>query len=284
MYGFSRSIIQKYLHDSNGNKILVNSRKKKAHYLIKAGDRIEVWISEVKESQLEPKDIQLHILYEDDDLIVINKQPGIPVHPSYGHKNETIVNALLHYIGGSGSLSNIGGVKRPGIVHRLDKDTSGVLLIAKNNFSHTQISKEFSEKRVKKIYEAIVKGIISPKEGIIDKSIKRSTRNRKKFTAAEQGKEAVTYYETIDCKNETTWVRFRPKTGRTHQIRLHAASIGHPIIGDALYARKSLPVKYLALFAKELTITHPRTGKSITFRAPYPKHFLELGALLGYSF
>lgn len=225
----------------------------------------------------------LQVIHEDDDILVINKPPGIPTHPSYGHDNDTVVNALLYYFKESGSLSTIGGENRPGIVHRLDKDTAGVLLVAKNNASHNRISKDFAERKVEKLYEAIVKGVLIPKKGTIERPIRRSERNRKKFGTGEGGKLAVTAYEAIDSKNDTTWVRFRPKTGRTHQIRVHTASIGHPIVGDALYARKSSPVEYMALVAKELEITHPSSGKRMRFTAPYPKHFLALGEILGYN-
>lgn len=222
-------------------------------------------------------------MFEDDDILILNKPAGIPVHPAPGHEKDTIVNALLFHFKEKGTLSNIGGVNRPGIIHRLDKDTAGVLLIAKNNFSHAYISREFAGRKIEKVYEAIVKGVIFPAEGVIDKPIGRHPKNRKKFTVIEDGREAITLYKTLDSKNETTLVRFIPKTGRTHQIRVHAANIGHPIIGDPLYARKSHPVKYIALFAKEITITHPRTEKPISFKAPYPKHFMELAEILGYD-
>ncbi|UCB45980.1 MAG: RluA family pseudouridine synthase [Spirochaetota bacterium] len=280
--GLSRSVIQKYI-EGDANLILVNSQKKKAHYRIKEGDLIEVQIPEPSKTDLTPLAIQLDILFEDDDILVINKPPGIPTHPSAGHKNDTLVNALIHYFGNTQNLSNIGGELRPGIVHRLDKDTAGVLLIAKNNITHTQISDAFAKKEVEKIYDAIVKGVIIPKEGTIERSIKRSERNRKKFRTGENGKSAVTHYHVIDSKSDTTWVQFFPKTGRTHQLRVHAASMGHPIIGDPLYARKSHPVEFMALFAKELEITHPSTQERMKFKAPYPKHFIELGKTLGYN-
>ena len=176
--GLSRSLIQKYIEEDK-ELILVNSQKKKAHYHIKKGDIIEVQIPEPRETDLIPLDISLDILYEDEDILVINKPPGVPTHPSAGHESDTLVNALLHYFGNTHNLSNIGGELRPGIVHRLDKDTAGVLLVAKNNLSHTRISKEFAKKEVEKIYEAIVKGVIIPKEGVIEQSIRRSERNRK---------------------------------------------------------------------------------------------------------
>jgi 23S rRNA pseudouridine1911/1915/1917 synthase len=278
----SRSLIQRYIEQGE-DLVLVNSGKKKSHYIMKKGDTVEVQIPEPKLPSLLPMQLKLEVLHEDEDILVINKPPGIPTHPSYGHENDTIVNALLAYFGDSGILSTIGGERRPGIVHRLDKDTAGVLLVAKNDTAHTRISREFAQKGVEKVYEAIVKGVVIPKAGTIEYPIRRSERNRKKFRTGEDGKHAVTLYDVIESIHETTWVRFRPETGRTHQIRVHAASIGHPILGDPLYARRASPVKYMALFAKELEITHPTAGKRMRFTAPYPEHFIELGEILGYN-
>jgi 23S rRNA pseudouridine1911/1915/1917 synthase len=156
-------------------------------------------------------------------------------------------------------------------------------LIAKNDSAHDRIARDFSERRVEKKYEAIVKGVLHPPEGFIDYPVSRSSKHRKKFTVSESGRMAVTVYSTIESKNETTWVQLRPKTGRTHQIRVHMTHLGHPIIGDQLYARKSYQARFIALFAKELRINHPRTGNSMTFTAPYPPHFIELGTRLGYT-
>lgn len=234
-------------------------------------------------SPLLPLDLKLDVVYEDEDVLVINKPAGVPVHPSHGHENDTIVNALLSYFGGVGSLSSIGGERRPGIVHRLDKDTSGLLIIAKNNGAHTRICEEFAQKEIEKVYEAIVKGDVLPKKGLIERPIKRSERNRKKFITGENGRRALTAYEAIESRGGTTWIRFMPATGRTHQIRVHAASIGHPIVGDTLYARKSSPVEFMALVAKQIEITHPTTGKRMRFSAPYPPHFVTLCEILGYE-
>ena len=214
---------------------------------------------------------------------MINKQPGIPVHPSPGHESDTIVNALLHYFGKSGTLSDIGGELRPGIVHRLDKDTSGVLLVAKNNRAHEKISLSFAERRVSKTYEAFVKGIVQPSKGVIDEPIARSVKHRKKFTVSEHGREAVTHYRVIDSRHDTSWLSLNPKTGRTHQLRVHLSHIGHPIIGDPIYARKSHQSEFLALVAKELTFEHPDSGKEVCFRAPYPPHFHDLAERYGYK-
>lgn len=279
----SRSQIQRYIQEETENCVLVNSSGKKPNYRLQKGDTVEVHLPEPKDTSLRPADILLDIIYEDRDIIVLNKKPGIPVHPSYGHSDDTIVNALLNYLGKNGMLSSIGGEKRPGIVHRLDKDTSGVLIVAKNNQAHSHLTYQFADRTPEKVYEAIVKGTLLPPEGIIDKPIARSMKNRKKFTTAETGREAITHYHVIDSKNQTSWVKFIPKTGRTHQIRVHAQSIGYPIVGDPLYARKSYQAEYIALVAKEITFTHPRTGRRVTFLAPYPKHFIALAESLGYA-
>ena len=283
LHGFSRSLIQKYIQKQKEPVVLVNSTKKKSNYRLQQGDTVTVDILEPEKITLEPVEIPLHILYEDDYLLVLDKQPGVPVHPSYGHENDTIVNALLHYFWGKKALSSIGGEKRPGIVHRLDKDTAGILLIAKNDHAHAHLSLQFSSRSMEKIYEAIVKGDVYPERGVINKPIVRNPRNRKKYITGEGGRESITIFSVIDRKNETSWVKFIPKTGRTHQIRVHAQSIGHPIIGDSLYTRKSHPTEYIALVAKEMTFVHPFTEKPVSFSAPYPKHFINLATSLGYK-
>jgi 23S rRNA pseudouridine1911/1915/1917 synthase len=281
--GFSRSQLQRLIQNNKVSAVLVNKENKKPNYQLKSGDIVEVKIPEPEDVSLQPLECELDILFEDNDILVINKHPGIPVHPSAGHRNDTIVNALLYYLKETGSLSNIGGEKRPGIVHRLDKDTAGVMVIAKNNESHLIIAKQFAQRKIKKIYEAILKGRLTPSEGTIDRSIARSTRNRKKFTVSETGKESITKYRVIDSKNETSWVEFIPKTGRTHQLRVHAVSLGHPIMGDPLYARRTHSLPFLALVAKSLVFTHPKTGNILQFTAPYPSHFRDLGISLGYD-
>jgi 23S rRNA pseudouridine1911/1915/1917 synthase len=291
----SRSLIQKYIEDG---AVRVNAARRKPNYRIKSGDTVEVSIPEPKPVALVPTNIPLEILYEDDELLVINKPPGIPVHPGAGHGNNTITNALLHHIGESGSLSSIGGENRPGIVHRLDKDTAGVLVVAKTNHAHAHLSRQFAGRTTVKIYEAIVKGVLLPSSGVIDKPIARSPHNRKKFAVLEHGKEAVTLYEVLESRSGTSLVRFTPKTGRTHQLRVHAASLDHPILGDPLYSRKAHragaagggePARTngtpgtIALFARSLTFRHPLTGELMTFTAPYPAHFTSLARRLGYE-
>jgi 23S rRNA pseudouridine1911/1915/1917 synthase len=277
----SRSLIQKYIEEG---AVRVNAAPRKPNYRLRAGDTVEVTIPEPKPTALVPADIPLEILYEDDELLVINKPPGIPVHPGAGHGNNTITNALLHHIGETGSLSSIGGEGRPGIVHRLDKDTAGVLVVAKTNHAHDHLSRQFSGRTTVKVYVAIVKGVLLPSSGVIDKPIARSAHNRKKFAVLEHGKEAVTRYKVLDARSGTSLVQFIPKTGRTHQIRVHAASLGHPILGDTLYSRNALRTsETIALFARSLAFRHPLTGELMTFIAPYPPHFTSLARRLGYE-
>jgi 23S rRNA pseudouridine1911/1915/1917 synthase len=280
---YSRSLIQKYIQDRERVPVLVNDLPRKPNYRIHPGDRINVSIPEPEATAIKPADIFLDILYEDDTLLVLNKQPGVPVHPSAGHANDTIVNALVHYLGETGSLSSVGGELRPGIVHRLDKDTAGVLIVAKNDAAHQHLARQFAQRKIEKIYEALVKGAVFPNEGVINEPIRRSKTHRKKFITTESGRESVTFYRVIETKYDTSLVEFIPKTGRTHQIRVHALHIGHPIIGDPLYARKSHQSEYIALFAKKITIVHPSKGSPMTFAAPYPDHFTHLARRLGYS-
>lgn len=281
--GYSRSLIQKYIQDHERLPVVVNDLPRKPNYRVQPGDSIIVSIPEPEKSAIEPAPISLDILYEDDTILVINKKPGVPVHPSPGHASDTIVNALIHHLGETGSLSSVGGELRPGIVHRLDKDTSGVLIIAKNDAAHQHLACQFAQRKTIKIYEALVKGTVFPKEGVINEPIKRSRNNRKKFTTAEKGRESVTFYRVIDAKYDTSWVEFTPKTGRTHQIRVHAVHFGHPIIGDPLYTRKAYQSEYIALFAKKITIVHPSKESPMTFTAPYPEHFIRLARSLGYT-
>ncbi len=276
----SRSMIKKLILNS---MVIVNGVSRFPHYSVKEGETVRVTIPEPEKNIIEPVEMDLDIIYEDEDLLVINKPPGLPVHPAAGHKKDTLVNALLAYMGKNGKLSTIGGVERPGIVHRLDKDTSGVLIIAKNDRTHMSLSIQFQNRKVVKIYEAILKGILEENRGTINRAIVRHPVNRKRFTVSEYGRDSTTYYEVIDRKNNTTWVKFIPKTGRTHQLRVHSVSIGHPIIGDPIYSRGAGKFKNLALVAKSITITHPKAGQKITFIASYPEHFIEMAREFGYE-
>ncbi|MFW6139358.1 MAG: RluA family pseudouridine synthase [Spirochaetota bacterium] len=278
----SRSCIQKYIEDSR-ELVRVNAKKTKPHYRLKPDDLVKIWVPPPREPTLKSSKIPLDILYEDDAIIVINKQPGMPVHPAPGHQEDTIVNALIYHFKEKKKLSNLGGENRPGIVHRLDKDTSGLLVVARNNAAHEHISRQFSERNIHKSYQAMVKGKLEPPQGSIHKRIGRDRRHRKKFTTGHTGREATTHYRVIDSREDTSWVEFIPETGRTHQIRVHASSIGCPIIGDPVYARKSAQAEGMMLVAKKLTMVHPGTGRSMTFTAPYPSHFVRYAKSLGYD-
>ena len=230
----------------------------------------------------EPVDIPLDILYEDDDLMVINKPKGMVVHPAAGHKNDTLVNAVLFHAGES--LSGIGGVLRPGIVHRIDKDTTGALLVCKNDTAHLSLSAQLKAHSIERIYTAIVYGIVGADDGTVDKPIARSTRDRKKMAVAPtgKGKRAVTHYHVEEryVKDRLTLITCRLETGRTHQIRVHMASAGHPLLGDSVYApkRKSRfpDLDGQCLHAGVLGFTHPRTGERIRVEAPLPDYFVRL--------
>lgn len=262
--------------------VLLNGERCKAHRRLHPGDLVQVTVPPPRETGLMPADIPLRILYQDEDLLVINKQAGLPVHPSPGHDHDTLVNALLHRFGKQGALSDIGGELRPGIVHRLDKDTAGVMVVARSNRAHRKLSEDFARRRVRKVYEAIVKGEMAENRGIVDRPLARSGRDRKKFAVTPGGRRAVTEFRVKDRRGGTTWVTLLPSTGRTHQLRVHLAHLGHPILGDPVYARKSASTEYLALFSKEIEFAHPITGELLTFTAPYPPHFLDLAGRLGY--
>ncbi|MFW6180234.1 MAG: RluA family pseudouridine synthase [Spirochaetota bacterium] len=276
---FSRSAVQRLLDEG---MVLLNGGRCAAHRRLKPGDLVQVTLPPPRETGLRPADIPLDIMYQDGDLLVINKQAGLPVHPSPGHEQDTLVNALIHRFGETGMLSDIGGELRPGIVHRLDKDTAGVTVVARTNRAHRALSEDFASRRVRKVYEAIVKGEMRGDRGTVDQPLARSIRNRKKFAVAPWGRRAVTEYRVLERRGGTTWVELFPRTGRTHQLRVHLAYLGHPILGDPVYARRSSHAGCLALFARELGFTHPVTGRELTFTAPHPPHFLDLARRLGY--
>ena len=267
--GLSRSWIQRLI---SSGKIRVNDSVVKPSYKIRTGDRIEVTISKPKPLKIEPEKIPLNILYEDRDLIVINKPRGMVVHPGAGVSSGTLVNALLYHCN---DLSGIGGVLRPGIVHRLDKDTSGVLVVAKNDFTHLTLSKQFKERSVNKRYIALVKGRVLKEEGKIKASIGRHPVKRKKMAAGvRRAREAITSYKVLERFKDFTLLEAAPETGRTHQIRVHLSHIGHPIVGDPKYGgRRGLreEMKGQALHAQTLGFVHPRTKEYMEFNAPLPK-------------
>ena len=268
---FSRSYIQKLIEDG---KVTANGKCIKASYKVKPYDEISVTTPDSVIPDIVPEDIPLDILYEDDDVIVVNKPKGMVVHPACGHYEHTLVNALMYHC--KDDLSGINGVMRPGIVHRIDKDTSGSLIICKNDNAHENIAKQLEEHSLKREYVAIVTGVIDENEGTIDKPIGRSTSDRKKMAVTPSGKRAVTHYEVIERLDGFTLVKCRLETGRTHQIRVHMASIGHPVAGDCVYGngmKTPVDTHGQALHAKILGFVHPVSGKYIETDAPVPEYF-----------
>ncbi len=277
MQDLSRSMIQKLLE---GNKINVNGRSEKPAYKVQNGDIIEINIEEPKEVKIEAQDIPLDIIYEDEDILVVNKQKGLVVHPANGNPDGTLVNAVMAHC--KDSLSGIGGELRPGIVHRLDKDTSGLLIIAKNDKAHIQMSNQIKNREVKKTYIALVRETIAENEATINMPIGRSTKDRKKMAVTKSGKEAVTHFKVLNRyttdKGSYTLLEIKIDTGRTHQIRVHMAEIGHPVIGDVVYSngKNEYGVEGQCLHAKRLEFTHPITGKEMKLEAPLPEYFKNI--------
>ena len=259
----SRSFIKNCCKEK---KVLVNEKEIKPSFLLKEGDVVEYDLAEIP-LELTPTDIKLDIVFEDDDIIVINKQVGLTVHPGAGNRDYTLVNALLHY---NKQLSSIGGMERPGIVHRLDKNTSGLIVVAKNNKAHNKLADDFKERRVNKKYLALLRGYLQEQEGIINLPLSKHPNNFKKIVVDQNnGKESTTEYKVIKEVNEKTLVDIKLHTGRTHQIRVHFSHLGHPVEGDGLYGKKG--GKRQLLHAYYLSFTHPVTGKKMEFNAPLPK-------------
>jgi 23S rRNA pseudouridine1911/1915/1917 synthase len=262
----SRAYIQKLL--KNG-KVFVNGTPVKANYRPATGDEILVEEDEPAPAGVKAQPLPLVILYEDEDLVVINKPRGMVVHPAPGNQENTLVNALLAHCR---ELSGIGGVARPGIVHRLDKDTSGVLVAAKNDFTHLSLARQFQQRAMTKKYLALVHGQVSPPEGVINAPIGRHPVHRKKMAVLPAGKPAVTRYRVLEYAGSCSFLEITLETGRTHQIRVHMQHIGHPVVGDTLYGRKRepFPLYGQALHAAVLGFVHPRTGSYQEFTAPLP--------------
>ena len=273
MQDLSRSMIQKLLE---GNKINVNGKSEKPAYKVQNGDIIEINIEEPKEVKIEAQDIPLDIIYEDEDILVVNKQKGLVVHPANGNPDGTLVNAVMAHC--KDSLSGIGGELRPGIVHRLDKDTSGLLIIAKNDKAHIQMSNQIKNREVKKTYIALVRGTIAENEATINMPIGRSTKDRKKMAVTKSGKEAVTHFKVLNRyttdKGSYTLLEIKIDTGRTHQIRVHMAEIGHPVVYSN--GKNEFGVEGQCLHAKRLEFTHPITGKEMKLEAPLPEYFKNI--------
>ena len=269
----SRAAIQKLLEDKN---ITVNGEIKKNSYKVKSGDVIEINIPEVKDSGIKAEDIPVEIVYEDSDIIVVNKPKGMVVHPANGNPDGTLVNAIMNIC--KDSLSGIGGEIRPGIVHRLDKNTSGLLIIAKNDNAHSKMSEQIKNREVKKIYIALVRGIIQEDEATISMPIARSKKDRKKMAVDKDGKEAITHFKVLKRYDKYTLLEIKIDTGRTHQIRVHMSQIGHPVIGDDVYSngKNEFGVEGQMLHARSLDFKHPITGKSIHLEAELPKYFKDV--------
>lgn len=271
---FTRNHIQKLIKDGNLkiNGIVIT----KCGYSLKENDIIDFYIPEPTDINIYPQDIPLDILYEDDDIIIVNKPKGMVVHPAAGHYEDTLVNALLYHC--KGSLSGINGILRPGIVHRIDKDTSGSLLVCKNDFAHNIVANDLKEHNITRIYKAIVHGTFKEIEGTVDAPIGRSKNDRKKMAIESNGKRAVTHYKVIETYKEYSFMEFKLETGRTHQIRVHMASINHPLLGDEVYGRKNDPFNTSgqALHAEVLGLKHPRSNKYIEVSAPIPQYMTDI--------
>ena len=269
----SRTTIKRLLDEG---KILVNGKKQKPSYKPEVGDIITIEIPEPEEVELKPQDIPIDVIYEDKDIIVVNKPKGMVVHPANGNPDGTLVNAILAKC--KDSLSGIGGEIRPGIVHRLDKDTSGLLIIAKNDQAHINMSKQIQDRKVIKKYIALVKGVIGENTATIDMPIARSTKDRKKMAVDPKGKEAITHYKVLQRYDKYTLLEIKIDTGRTHQIRVHMSYIGHPVVGDMQYSngKNEFGIEGQMLHSKYLEFDHPITGKRLKLEAPLPEYFEQV--------
>lgn len=269
--GLSRSAAQKLIADGN---VLLNGRPARKNDRLRVGDSVELTIPEPREVDIAPKQMPLDIVYEDEDVAVINKPKGLVVHPAVGHQDDTLVNGLLYAMGDS--LSGINGELRPGIVHRIDKDTSGLLAIAKNDLAHTVLASQLKDHSMARTYEAIVCGSFKEDSGTVDAPIGRHPTDRKKMCVTQRNsKSAVTHWEVVERFRGYTHIRCRLETGRTHQIRVHMAYIGHPILGDTVYGHKKpeLGQDSQCLHAGALCFRHPRDGHPVMVFAPLPDYF-----------
>jgi len=273
----TRSFLQKILKEG---EVIVNGKSVKANYKLRKGDRIEFEIPEAVEPDIVAEDIPLSILYEDADVLVVDKPKGMVVHPAAGHYSRTLVNAVMYHC--KGELSGINGVLRPGIVHRIDRDTTGSIIICKNDMAHNEIARQLKEHSINRRYRAIVTGVLKDEEGTIEGAIGRDKKDRKKMAITADGKPAVTHYRVLQRFKHYTYVECVLETGRTHQIRVHMASIGHPLLGDEVYGRRSDKYKCegQCLHAMTLGFHHPRTGEYIEVNAPLPPYFENLLAVL----
>ena len=269
----SRTAVQRLIEDG---KIEVNGKKVKPSYKVQIGDKIEIEEEQPKESKIEAQEIPLEILYEDKDIIVVNKPKGMVVHPANGNPDGTLVNAIMSIC--KDSLSGIGGELRPGIVHRLDKNTSGAIIVAKNDKAHINLSEQLKNHEIKKTYIALVRGIVKEDQATINMPIARSKKDRKKMAVDPKGKPAVTHFKVLKRFDDCTLLEVNIETGRTHQIRVHLSYIGYPIIGDDVYSngKNKWNIEGQCLHAKSLDFKHPITGKQIHVEAELPTYFKEL--------
>ena len=271
----SRSYIQKLIKDQY---VIVNQKPVKANYRLSLGDMVEITLPEAKEPDIIPENIPLDILYEDQDIIIVNKPKQMVVHPAPGHYSGTLVNALMYHCGQE--LSGINGTMRPGIVHRIDMDTTGSLIVCKNDMAHQSLSEQLKVHSIKRVYVAIVHGNIKEDNGTVNFPIGRHPTERKKMSIhTKNGRNAITHYKVLERFGEYTYIQCELETGRTHQIRVHMASIGHPLVGDQVYGPRKCPFPKLqgqTLHAKTLGIIHPRTGEYLEINAPLPDYFIEL--------
>lgn len=264
---FSRSHLQNLIEKG---EVLCNGKVVKTGFKLKEGDEVAVDIQPAVPLKAEAQDVDFDIVFEDDDLIVVNKPQGLVVHPCESKKDGTLVNGLLAKIS---NLSGINGVLRPGIVHRLDKDTAGLMLVAKNDFSHNRLAEMIKNKEVKRKYLALLSGVVWENSGKIQTFLARDKNNRKKYAVSSEGKQAISLFEVKRRYQNATLVEFSLITGRTHQIRVHSAYIGHPVVGDAVYGRADKNLKGQLLFSYSLEFVHPRTGQEMKFELPLPDYF-----------
>ena len=270
----TRSYLQKLIKDG---EVLVNGKTVKTGYQLSCGDEVAVNIPEPKELDVEAQEMELDIVYEDEDVILINKPKGMVVHPAPGHTTDTLVNGLLHHC--KDNLSGINGVARPGIVHRIDRDTTGILIVCKNDMSHNSIAEQLKVHSITRKYRALVHGNIKTDQGTVEGAIGRHPVDRKKMAINERnGKPAVTHYTVLERFGNYTYIECQLETGRTHQIRVHMSSIGHPLVGDEVYGPAKCPFKLQGqcLHAMVLGFVHPRTGEYMEFSAELPAYFEEL--------
>lgn len=278
MENLSRSYIQKIIKDGN---VFVNEHTVKANYRVKTEDNIRFILPDSIEPDIPAQDIPLDILFEDQDILIVNKPKNMVVHPAPGHYEGTLVNAIMYHC--KGELSGINGVMRPGIVHRIDKDTTGSLIVCKNDASHNAIAELLKTHDITRKYRAIVYGNIVEEKGTVDAPIGRHPNDRKKMAINEKnGKRAVTHYRVLERFGKYTYIECQLETGRTHQIRVHMASIGHPLLGDEVYSGRKSPFKLegQVLHAMTIGFMHPRNGKYMEFEAPLPEYFEKLLSVL----